>query len=154
MTPDGDVVTTGLLPLGELLAAQRAAGAPVIESAAGEAPSGIPRIAVRRMLPFMHLAPRRHPAIRLLTGVRTPERAAPRRHSWAHALVEWPDGTTREGRLRLGDASAVTASVAAEMASRRAAGRGTPGAYTPAELFGAELAESCDGAHSLANEHF
>lgn len=152
VTPDGDDVTTGLMPLGELLAAQRASGAPFIESASSEAPSGITRIAVRGMLPLMHLASLRRLAVRLLAGVRTPERAAPRRHSWAHALVEWPDGTTREAWLRLGDANDVTASVAAEVASRLAVGRGTPGVYTPAELFGAELAESCGGVYSLATE--
>jgi short subunit dehydrogenase-like uncharacterized protein len=152
VTPDGDVVTTGLMPLGELLAAQRASGAPFIESASSEAPSGIARIAVRGMLPLMHLAPLRRLTVRLVAGVRTPEREAPRRHSWAHALVEWPDGTTREGWLRLADANDVTASVAAEVATRLAAGRGTPGVYTPAELFGAELAESCGGVYSLTTE--
>lgn len=150
ITPDGDAVTTRLMPLGELLAAQRASGAPSVESASSEAPSGVARIAVRGMLPLMHLGPLRRFAIRLLAGVRTPERAAPRMHSWAHARVAWADGTTREGWLQLGDASDFTSSVAAEVASRLAAGQGTPGVYTPAELFGAELAESCGGVYSLA----
>ena len=152
VTPDGDAVTTSLMPLGELLAAQRACGAPFIESASSEAPTGVAGIAQRGMLPLMHLGPLRRSAVRLLAGMKTPERAAPRRHSWAHTRVEWADGTTREGWLRLGDANDVTASVAAEVASRLAAGRGAPGVYTPAELFGTELAESCGGVYSLTDQ--
>lgn len=149
VTPDGDNVASGLMPLGELLAAQRASGAPVIESGSGEAPSGFARLAIRGLLPLMHIGPLRRLGTRLLARAKTPERPAPRQHSWAHARVEWPDGTTREGWLQWGDANDVTASVAAEVASRLAAGLGTPGVYTPAELFGAELAESCGGVYSL-----
>lgn len=152
VTPDGDMMTTAVMPLGELLAAQRASGAPYVESASSEAPSGVTRVAVRGVLPLMHLAPLRRFAVRLLAGVKTPERPAPRRHSWAHAFAEWPDGTTREGWLRFGDANDVTASLAAEVASRLAAGRGRPGVYTPAELFGTDLAESCGGVYSLVTE--
>lgn len=96
VTPDGDDVTTALVPLGELLAAQRASGAPFIESASSEAPSGIARIAVRGMLPLMHLKPLRRAAIRLLAQAKTSERATPRTHSWAHARVAWADGTIRK----------------------------------------------------------
>ncbi len=152
VTPDDDVAITGLMPLGELLAAQRASDAPSIESASSEAPSGVTRFVVRGILPLMYVTPLRRRAIRLLAKVRTTERAAPRRHSWAHARVEWPDSAASEGWLRLGDANDVTASVAAEVASRLATGRGTPGVYTPAELFGAELAEACGGDYSLATE--
>ncbi|MGO2110470.1 MAG: hypothetical protein ACTH31_02540, partial [Pseudoclavibacter sp.] len=148
---DGDRVTTGIVPLGELLAAERASGAPVIESASSGAPSGVARLALRTILPVMHLAPLRRLTIRLLAGTTTRENAGPRRHSWAHAQVTWADGTTREGWLRLGDANAATASVATEVASRLADGRGTPGVYTPAELFGTELVESCGGVYSVAD---
>ncbi len=152
VTPDADEVTTGLMPLGELLAAQRVCDAPFIESGSTEAPGGVAGIAMRGMMPMMHFGPLRRGTIRLLSGVKTSERAAPRRHSWAHARVTWADGATQEGWLRLGEASEVTASVAAEVASRLAAGKGTPGVYTPAELFGAELAESCGGVYSLADQ--
>lgn len=152
VTPDGDEVTTGLMPLGELLAAHRASGATFVESASSEAPAGSARTLIKVALPLMHFGPLRRFATRRLAALKTPGRAAPRQHSWAHASVEWSDGTTREGWLQLGDASDVTAAVAAEVATRLAAGRGRPGAYTPAELFGAELVESCGGVYLLEDD--
>ncbi|MCF8588969.1 saccharopine dehydrogenase NADP-binding domain-containing protein [Gordonia liuliyuniae] len=153
VTPDGDTVTTALAPLAELLAAQRASGAPAIESASSESPTGVASMAIRAVLPWMHLGPLRRSAVHLLSAVKTPERAASRRHSWAHARAEWANGTVREGWLRWGDANNVTAAVAAEVAARLAADQGKPGVYTPAELFGPGLAESCGGAYSLATQN-
>ena len=149
VTPDGDEVTTGLMPLGELLAAQRACGAPAIESASSEAPRGFAGLAMRRMMPLMHVGPLRRGTARLLSRITTPGSTAPRRHSWAHARITWADGTTDHGWLRWGEASDVTAAVASEVAVHLAEGQGSPGVYTPAELFGAELAESCGGVYSL-----
>ena len=54
---------------------------------------------------------------------RTRARERPREHSYAHARVEWADGTVREGWLRTGEGGDFTAAVAAEVA-RRALGRG------------------------------
>jgi hypothetical protein len=96
-------------------------------------------------LPVLNWTPLREFAKRRLAGVRMKAADRPREHSWGHAVVTWADGETREGWLRLGDAQAFTGAVPAEVARRLLAGAGQPGAYTPAALFGATLAESCGG---------
>lgn len=149
-TPDGDQVTSALMPLGELIAAANATKARVVESASSEAPSG--RVA-RLILPAMvllHIAQLRRFAMRRIAAMKTPERAMPRAHSWAHARAEWADGTVREGWLQLPNASTVTVGVATEVALRLLAGDGRAGAYTPAALFGSSLVESCGGVYMLA----
>jgi hypothetical protein len=55
--------------------------------------------------------------------------------------VTWPDGTSREGWLRAGDGMDYSASVAARLAR----GEGKPGAYTPAAVFGPDLATAAGG---------
>jgi short subunit dehydrogenase-like uncharacterized protein len=152
-TPDGDQVTSSLMPLGELLAAERATRAPFVDAASSEAPSGA---LLRRVLPAalvtLHIGPWRRFLARRLAAVKTPERPKPRAHSWAHARLTWADGTHREGWLRLADASGFTAAVAAEVAYRLLTGQGRPGTFTPAELFGPSLAEACGGAYVPAAE--
>jgi hypothetical protein len=76
----------------------------------------------------------------------------PREHSYGHAVVTWPDGTTREGWLRLGDAQTFTGAVPAEIARRLLAGQGRPGAFTPVALFGPSLAEACGADYVLPAE--
>ena len=146
VTPDGDRVGAGLMPLGELLAAQRASGAPDVASASSEVPSGrLARVVLPVAANLLALAPVRRLAARRLAAVRLPERAAPRAHSWGHAEIVWDDGTTSEGWLRLGEAQATTDAVAAEVARRLLHGRGRPGAFTPAALFGPTLATDLGG---------
>ncbi|MEU6716973.1 saccharopine dehydrogenase NADP-binding domain-containing protein [Nonomuraea sp. NPDC046802] len=152
-TPDGDQVTTALLPLGELLAAEHASKAPFVDAGSSEAPSGaLARLVMPAGLTLLHIAPLRRFATRRLAAVKVSERPRPRKHSWAHARVQWADGTTREGWLRLPDANDFTATVAAEVTNRLLAGQGRPGTYTPAALFGSSLAESCGGEYLLAEE--
>lgn len=67
-------------------------------------------------------------------------RPRPREHTWGHAVLEWSDGTVREGWLRAGDAMGFTAAVAAGAAERLLRGEGKSGAWTPAAAFGPELA--------------
>ena len=67
--------------------------------------------------------------------------ARPRDHSWGHARVQWND-RTREGWLRTGDAMAYTAAVAAEVATRLAAGQAPAGAFTPTRALGPDIAAS------------
>jgi short subunit dehydrogenase-like uncharacterized protein len=117
--PDGSVVTTAAVPFGELIAAQRASGA------------------VRAF------------AKRRLAQVKMKGSERPREHSWGHARIQWTDGTTREGWLRVGDAQDFTGAVPAEVAVRLLAGEGKPGAHTPAALFGASLAEACGGEYQV-----
>jgi short subunit dehydrogenase-like uncharacterized protein len=149
--PDSSVVITAGVPLGELLAARRASGAPDVIAASSEAPSG--RL-VRALLPaataLLAIAPVRAFAKRRLAAVRLPARPRPREHSWGHAVVRWPDGRTREGWLRVGDAQEWTGTVPAEVVRRLLAGTGRPGAWTPAALFGPSLAEACGGEYRLS----
>jgi len=76
--------------------------------------------------------------VELVEGVANPR--LPREFSWGHARVEWNDGTSREGWLRLGDAQHFTEAATAEVARRLLEGRAEPGAYTPGALFGPSLA--------------
>lgn len=152
-TPDGDDITTALMPLGELLSAQHATRAPFVSSGSSEAPSGrLARLVMPAMLPLLQIGALRRFAGRRVAAIKTTDRPRPREHSWAHARIEWPDGTAREGWLRLPDASDFTASLAAEVAFRLLDGRGKPGAFTPAALFGATLAEACGGQYLSSNE--
>jgi len=142
--PDGSSVRTGAMPLGELIAAQRASGAPEVVSASSEAPTAP---LVRAVLPVLFRLLRgdavRRLARRRLAAVKLPERARPRQHSWARAEVAWPDGETRVGWLRAGDASEFTAAVAAEVTHRVLSGAGRAGCSTPAAMFGTGLAVAC-----------
>jgi short subunit dehydrogenase-like uncharacterized protein len=148
--PDGTKVVTASMPLGELIAAQRASRAPNVVSASSEAPSSP---AVRAVLPLattlLAIAPVRAFARKRLAAVKLKSRERPREYSYGHARLEWPDGTIREGWLQLGDAQAFTGAVAAEIARRLLAGQGRPGAFTPAALFGADLAQSCGAEYIL-----
>ncbi|MFJ3895385.1 saccharopine dehydrogenase NADP-binding domain-containing protein [Streptomyces sp. NPDC090083] len=148
--PDGSQVTTASMPLGELLAAHRASGAGHVLSASSEAPSSF---AIRAMMPAVSTLMRwgrlRSFTVRRLAQVRVKAKERPRDHSWGHATVTWADGETREGWLRLGDAQAYTGAVPAEIARRLLAGEGSPGAYTPAALFGPALAEACGAEYLL-----
>jgi len=151
VTPDGDDVRAGLMPLGELVAAQRASGAASVDCASSEAPSGRVRTALRLGSVLLAVAPLRRLAARRLAVVDLPVRPAPRAHSWGHALVTWEDGTTSEGWLRLPDAQVATTAFAAEVCRRLAAGEGQPGAFTPVALFGTGLATSVGGTYVNAD---
>lgn len=147
--PDGSAARAMALPAGDLEAAHHASGAPYVTAGNAEIPSAL---VVRALLPVMAAVLAR-PAIgnaakRRLARVRASERAAPRPHSYARARATWSDGTSHEVWLRTGDAMEFTTSVAAEVAARLARGEATPGAHTPATLFGPGLAEAA-GAEFL-----
>ncbi|HEY0935302.1 MAG TPA: hypothetical protein VGD91_16355 [Trebonia sp.] len=146
--PDGGEVTTASIPLGELVAAQRASGAPSVVAASSETPSSP---AARALLPLatvlLNAGPVRNFAKGRLARVKLKARERPRPHSWGHARVEWADGTTAEGWLRVGEAQAFTGAVPAEVTRRLLAGAGRPGAFTPAALFGLALALACGGEY-------
>ena len=150
--PDGSTVKTGGMPLGELIAAQRASGAPDVISASSEAPTApAVRAILPLVLPLMAIGPVREFAKRRLARVQLTAREKPRDHSWGHARLEWADGSTQEGWLRLGEAQAYTGAVPAEISRRLLAGEGRPGAFTPAALFGPSLAEACGGEYLLGD---
>ncbi|WP_238006963.1 saccharopine dehydrogenase NADP-binding domain-containing protein [Dactylosporangium sp. AC04546] len=141
-TPDGDVVTTAALGSGELFAAWQASGAPSVIAASALAPANpaaraaLPAIGgVLRLPGLAGFATRRLARITTTTA-----RERPRRSSWARARVEWPSGHVREGWLRTGEAMTFTVGAVTEVAQRLAKGEGRPGAFTPARLFGPEVA--------------
>jgi short subunit dehydrogenase-like uncharacterized protein len=146
--PDGSNVTTTAMPLGELVAAHRASGAPNVVSASSEIPSSpVVRVILPIATTLLTIGPVRAFARRRLAQVSLKPHDRPRPHSWAHARLEWADGRTAEGWLRLGDAGAFTGAVPAETALRLlnapASSERRSGAFTPAALFGPSLAESC-----------
>jgi hypothetical protein len=142
--PDGGRVTTASMPLGELVAAQRASGAPSVVSASSELPtSPVARAVLPAATALLAIGPVREFARRRLARVRVKARPRPREYSWGHARAEWEDGTAGESWLRVGDAQVFTGAVPAEVARRLLAGEGRPGAYTPAALFGPSLAVAC-----------
>ncbi len=144
--PDGSSVAAASVPFGELVAAQRASGASYVLAASSEIPTGP---AVRAILPLAialsYSKPLRTLAKRRLARLKLSARKRPREYSWGHPSVQWPDGTDLQGWLRIGDAQAFTAMVAAKVAEWPLTGKGRPGAYTPGALFGPELAEAAGG---------
>ncbi|MGW5124019.1 saccharopine dehydrogenase NADP-binding domain-containing protein [Streptomyces sp. NPDC004069] len=146
--PDGSRVTSVGVPLGELVAAQRASGAASVVSGSTELPSSpIMRAIVPLAAQLMAIKPLRTFATRRLAAVEIKPRPRPREHSWAHAVVEWVDGGTRTGWLRIEDAQTFTGTVPAEVTRRLLAGEGRPGVHFPAALFGPSLAEDCGGTY-------
>lgn len=150
LLPNGSCVATASVPFGELVAAQRASGAPSVLAASSEIPTSP---AVQAIFAFAialsHIKPLRTFAKRQLARLKISARKRPREHSWGHASVHWLDGTEQQGWLRTGDAQAFTATVAATVAERLLQGKGRPGAYTPGALFGPELAEAAGGTFLL-----
>jgi short subunit dehydrogenase-like uncharacterized protein len=140
-TPDGDVVTTAALGSGELFAAWRASGAPSVIGASALAPANP---AVRAALPVargvLRLPGLAGFATRRLARITTTAKERPRRSSWGRARVEWPSGRVREGWLRTGEGMTFTVDALTEVALRLAKGDGRPGTFTPARLFGPEVA--------------
>jgi short subunit dehydrogenase-like uncharacterized protein len=144
--PDGDVVTSGAWPAGDLLAAARTSGAQEVVAATNAVPTGR---AIRAVLPLagplLRLRPLQRLAVRRLAAVRLPDRPRPRAHSWGHARAEWADDTVREAWLRTGDAGGFTAAVAAVVAARIARGAALPGAHTPVAAVGLDLVTEAGG---------
>ena len=148
--PDGDAVKSAGVPIGELLAAQRASGAADVVATSALAPTGA---FVRPLLPLVG-AVVSVPAIgrfalRQMARARLPETPRPRTHSWGHAIVTWPDGERAEGWLRAGDGMDYTAEVGATIVSALAAGRGQRGAFTPGMAFGHAIAVDAGGTFVL-----
>jgi len=142
--PDGSVVTSGAAPIGDVVAAQRASGAPDAIATSSEIPSGpVARVAVRAVSTLIENGSIRRFLTRRAAAMRTPAPKHRRTHSYAHARVTWPDGTVREGWFRCGDAMAFTVAATAEVAARLATEAPLPGAHTPCEMFGPELALAC-----------
>jgi short subunit dehydrogenase-like uncharacterized protein len=148
--PDGSKVTTAGVPTGDMEAARRASGAAFAVSASSMAPHGLlVPIAMPLVRALLSSRAVRAFAVRRLAAIRVKPHQGPPRPSWAHARVQWADGTVREGWLRTGDAMDFTVKTATEVAFRLATGQGKPGAYTPGALFGASLAVQAGGEFLL-----
>ncbi|WP_410608759.1 hypothetical protein [Amycolatopsis sp. lyj-109] len=148
--PDGESAKVAGIDSGELIAAQRASGAPDVTVFSGLAPTAP---VVRALLPLLgrlvSIPAVRRFAVRRLAAVRTKSAPRPRTHTWGHAIVTWPGGATREGWLRADEAMDFTAGVVGETAARLARGEGKPGAHTPASALGADVAEAAGGTFLL-----
>lgn len=145
-TPDGDKVTCGAVPAGDLIAAQRCSGVPDVSVTANSSygPAGlVARLAIPVVSTIMLLGPVKRYAQRYLASVQAPAAPMPRKHTWGHAVITFDDGTEQEAWLQAGDASDFTSAVCSEVALRLARGtKARPGAYTPCEIFGSEIAEA------------
>ncbi|MFG2074395.1 saccharopine dehydrogenase NADP-binding domain-containing protein [Nonomuraea maritima] len=148
--PDGESATPAGVASGDLVAAHAASGAPFVTATSALVPAAP---LVRALLPALGRL-LSFPAVRRLVidrlgRVRTKATPRPRRHSWGHAVVEWPDGTRHEGWLRAGDGMDFTADVTATVTELLSRGAGRPGAWTPAAAFGADLATTAGGTFIL-----
>jgi len=141
--PDGSKIGTGAVSTGDLEAARRASGAPFAVAASTMAPSAP---MVRAIMPLVAalfgLKGVRDFAKKRVAAINVPPAKGPPKPSWAHARVEWADGTVGEIWLKAGEGMAFTARIAAEVALRLSRNEGRPGSFTPGALFGAELAET------------
>ena len=149
-TPDGDRVTTGGFPSGDLLAAWRVSGAARVVSASAFVPTGT---AAAIAVGAIQLLARIPGVTRFIAGrvaVR-PTRSAPRprTHSWARGRAVWADGTSRTAWFRADDAMDFTVAAVAQVAGRLARGEGRPGAWTPGGLFGPDVAETAGASFVL-----
>jgi len=149
-TPDGDVLHTGSGASGELLAAWRASKADSVIAASTAAPSSaVVRLALPAVAAVFRIPGVGRTAVNLMARIPLRSQGMPRTSSWAHARADWPDGTLREGWLRVGDGTDFTAAVATQVTVRLLRGEGRPGSHTPGALFGPELAEAAGGTFIL-----
>nr|WP_296766111.1 hypothetical protein [Rhodococcus sp. (in: high G+C Gram-positive bacteria)] len=139
--PDGTTVKSAAVPSGELFAAHAASGAPSIDFTSALAPTAP---FVRATLPLLSrllkIPALRRIMIRQMAASKIEQSPRPRPHSWGHAVIEWPDGTTRESWLRTDDAMDYTSDVLTVVIRALHAGTAPRGAFTPAAAFGAALA--------------
>jgi hypothetical protein len=145
----GEVVGCGLAPLGDLVAAQLVSSAPEVVATSSMLPTGLARHLLPVIGRIVSLPALRKFAVRRLSAVTVKAAPRPREHTWAHAVVNWPDGTTHEGWLRCDDAMDFTCAVMAEAALVLARGDAKPGAWTPAMAFGHDLAITAGGTFIL-----
>lgn len=145
--PDGNVLRTAAMSSGELFAAWKASGAPTVVGASGLAPTRpIARVAMLAAGAALQAPGVVRFATRRLARVKVARaKERPRESTWGHARVEWPSGLVREGWMRAGEAMDFTSAAVVEVALRLGRGEGRPGAYTPARLFGADLALAAGG---------
>ena len=139
--PDGTRVTTIGANTGDLVAAQRASGAPFAIAGSSELPAGrMVNLMMTMLGGLISIGFVRRALTNRLARVDFPPSAHGRKSTWGHARVEWADGRVKEGWLQTGDAMDFTVRSVSEVVTRLARGEGRPGAFTPGALFGHQLA--------------
>ncbi|MFJ5840306.1 saccharopine dehydrogenase NADP-binding domain-containing protein [Streptomyces shenzhenensis] len=148
--PGGESAKSAGVASGELVAAQAVSGAPFVTATSALAPTAPLTRALLPLLGRLLSVPAlRRVAVDRLGRVRVKAAPGPREHSWGHAVVEWADGTRREGWLRAGDGMDFTAEVTAAVTELLVRGVGRPGAWTPAAALGPGLATTAGGTFVL-----
>lgn len=148
--PDGTTRDTVAVPTGELEAALRASGAAEVIATSSEVPTGrTARAALPIVGAMLRVDAVRRTVIRAVDRWQLTPPSTPGDASWAYACAEWEGGETRQAWLRTGEGYRFTSRVAATVAARLAAGEARPGAFTPAALFGADLARAAGGTISV-----
>lgn len=141
--PDGTTRATVAVPTGELEAALRASGAGEIIATSSEVPTGrVARVALPIIGTILRIDALRRSVIRMVDRWQLTPPSTPGETSWAYACATWDSGETHQAWLQTGEGYGFTSRVAATVATRLADGETRPGAFTPAALFGADLARS------------
>lgn len=143
-TPAGGALGGIGIAVGDLESAARASGASDVDAFTTEVPSNA---LVRAALPALARAARLGPVRRALEYVVSlTDSAGPTAGhaadyvSLSYAELDWPDGTTRRGWLKMGDGYEFSGRVAAAVIRAQLAGAVPAGAHTPAAVLGPELA--------------
>ncbi|MGW0458075.1 saccharopine dehydrogenase NADP-binding domain-containing protein [Streptomyces tendae] len=148
--PDGTSAKSAGVASGELVAAHAVSAAPYVTATSSLAPT---TPLLRALLPLLgrllSVPALRRRAVARLGRVTAKAAPRPREHSWGHAVVEWADGTRREGWLRAGEGMDFTTEVTVTVTELLAGGAGAPGAWTPAAALGADLATTAGGTFVL-----
>ena len=154
-TPTGHVLGGIGVAVGDLEAAARATGAADVDAFTTEVPSNA---LVRSVLPVLARAARFGAVRRALEYVVSltdspgPAAGQPADYvSLSYAELDWPDGTSRRGWLKMGDGYDFSGRVAAAVVRAQLSGRVRHGAYTPAAVLGPQLAFDA-GAELVVNE--
>ena len=140
--------------VGDLASAQRASGADDVDAFTTEVPTNT---LLRAALPAVAKAARFGLVRRALEyGVTLTDSPGPAARddgyvSLSYAQLDWADGETRAGWLKMGDGYAFSGRVAAGAVRGQLAGTVPPGAHTPAAVLGPELAYHA-GATLLIDE--
>lgn len=154
-TPTGDTLGGIGVAVGDLESAARASGAADVDAFTTEIPANA---VVRAALPAMAKAARFDMIRRALEyGVSLTDSPGPVAGrsadyvSLSYAELDWPDGTSRAGWLKMGDGYDFSGVVAASVARAQLTAAIPHGAHTPAAVLGPRLAFDA-GAALVTNE--
>ncbi len=143
-TPNGDTLGGIGVAVGDLESARRASGADDVDAFTTEMPANA---VVRAALPALAKAARVRTLRRALeygVGLTNSPGPASGRHvdyaSLSYARLDWADGRSRAGWLKMGEAYSFSGRVTAAVVRAQLANAVPPGAHTPATVLGSRLA--------------